>query len=611
MKAENNEKLNTDQLLDGAFECLRNGDFDKADGYCGEVIAADPYNAAAKLYRLMAEQKTRDISEFANSRLPFGGADGSALTGYIAQLSEEYKNDAIYAAAVYNVGKADRPHIESAISLFEAIPDYKDSAELLEKCRVDLAVITEREEAERKEIERQKEEARAEKERQIKAVKKLIAIGLPCAVFIIALSLLISKVIIPEIRYNSAAAAYGEGNYEEAISVFKKLNGYKDSTKRLTESIEAYRASKYAEAEALLDANEPYGAAKAFYEAIGYKDAKQRFDEIAKCEYTKEYYRDGSLFDSKDVTFDDKGNVIKAVWTSNNTGYVRVKEFAYNDKREPIKENYEDYNIYYDEHYNGFTREYKYDDDHNIISYLYTDSDGGSYFMEYFYNEKGDMIKEVKKDGSGEITDGYYYEYVYDGNGNITNETHSTLDGKYISSYETSYDNNGRIIKTARTYDTGFEGDRKLQQYAEEYFYDNNGNMIMVVYTSESDPDYNAVDKYSYDEKGNKTKQLYLRSDGRTLCYESVYDDNGNHIKITETGYDGTVNVTEYEYNDKGNVVKKTETSSGGSVSVTENFYDDKENLIRFTETENGELVRGFSYGDFVIVLLDQTHCLY
>ena len=147
MKAENNEKLNTDQLLDGAFECLRNGDFDKADGYCGEVLAADPYNAAAKLYRLMAEQKTRDISEFVKSRLPFGGADGSALTGYIAQLSEEYKNDAIYAAAVYNADKNDKTHIGYAISLLEAIPEYKDSVELLQRYRGKLAAITEREEA--------------------------------------------------------------------------------------------------------------------------------------------------------------------------------------------------------------------------------------------------------------------------------------------------------------------------------------------------------------------------------------------------------------------------------------------------------------------------------
>ncbi len=604
MKAENNEKLNTDQLLDGAFECLRNGDFDKADGYCGEVLAADPYNAAAKLYRLMAEQKTRDISEFAKSRLPFGGADGSALTGYIAQLSEEYKNDAIYAAAVYNVGKADRPHIESAISMFEAITDYKDSAELFEKCRVDLAVITEREEAERKEIERQKEEARAEKERQIKAVKKLIAIGLPCAVFIIALSLLISKVIIPEIRYNSAAAAYGEGKYEEAISGFKKLNGYKDSTKRLTESIEAYKASKYAEAEALLDANEPYGAAKAFYEAIGYKDAKQRFDGIASSVYTKVYFRNGSLYGQYDRTFDDNGNVIKSVWTG-ISGYVKIWEIEYNDKREIIKEKSESYIINSDRDHKTAYQEYKYDNNHNVIFDFYEDSDGETYLREYSFNDKGDKIKFTAKDKTGE-TYGYYYEYVYDEKGNITTEIQTSFDGEIYDIDETTYDEDGRILKYTATY----RHDQEMLVDTEEYTYDNNGNVIKYVYTSDIETD--RVCEYYYNDSGNQIKATCTLENGGKSCTESFYDDNGNRIKIVETDYVGDVSTYEYEYGDGKNVTKQTVTwYRDGHVTVRESIYDDKGNEIRFKETEDGRLITDFTYAVFDIALKDQAGYLY
>ncbi len=605
MKAENNEKLNTDRLLDGAFECLRNGDFDKADGYCGEVLAADPYNAAAKLYRLMAEQKTRDISEFAKSRLPFGGADGSALTGYIAQLSEEYKNDAIYAAAVYNADKNDKTHIGYAISLLEAIPEYKDSVELLQRYRGKLAAITEREEAERKEIERQKEEARAEKERQIKAVKKLIAIGLPCAVFIIALSLLISKVIIPEIRYNSAAAAYGEGNYEEAISVFKKLNGYKDSTKRLTESIEAYRASKYAEAEALLDANEPYGAAKAFYEAIGYKDAKQRFDSIARCVYTKVYLRDGSLYRQCDVTFDENGNVTKSVCTDNN-GYTESWEIAYSEKREVIKETNERYNIYLDEHYGASYSEYKYDDDHRVISNFYKSSEGESYLREYRFNEKGDQIKFTVKHETGEIY-GYDYEYVYDENGNIITEIQTTFDGEIDCITETIYDERSRIIKEVTTYGDSQENHEMLVD-KKEYTYDDNGNVIKYVYTSDIETD--CVCEYSYDDKGNQIKAICTLKNGGKSCNEKVYDDSGNCIRRIQTDYDGNISAFEYEYNEAGNVTKETRTSDG-HVSVLESIFDDKGNEIRFKETEDGRLITDFTYADFVIALKDQAGYLY
>lgn len=605
MKAKKSGNLNTDQLLDDAFECLRNGDFDKADGYCGEVLSADPYNAAAKLYRLMAEQKTRDISEFVKCRLPFGGTDGSALTGYIAQLSEEYKNDAIYAAAVYSAGKADRPHIESAISLFEAIPDYKDSAELLVKCRVDLAVITEHEESERRETERQKEEAKREKERQIKAVKKFIAIGLPCAVFIIALSLLISKVIIPEIRYNSAAAAYGEGKYEEAISGFKKLNGYKDSAQRLTECIEAYRVSKYAEAEALLDSNEPYGAAKAFYEAIGYKDAKQRFDSIARCVYTKVYFRDGSLFIQKDVTFDGSGNVTKSVCTYNN-GYTESWEIEYNDKREIIKEKRESYNINSDRNHKTTYREYKYDNNHNVIFDFYEDSDGETYLREYRFNEKGDQIKFTVKHETGEIY-GYDYEYVYDENGNIITEIQTTFDGEIDCITETIYDESSRIIKEVTTYGDSQENHEMLVD-KKEYTYDDNGNVIKYVYTSDIETD--CVCEYSYDDKGNQIKAICTLKNGGKSCNEKVYDDSGNCIKRIQTDYDGNISAFEYEYNEAGNVTKETRTSDG-HVSVLESIFDDKGNEIRFKETEDGRLITDFTYADFVIALKDQAGYLY
>lgn len=609
MKAETEEKLNTDQLLDRALDCLRNKEFEKADEYCDTVLSAEPYNAAAKLYRLMAEQKTGSIPEFAERTLPFGNTDVNGFHGYIAELSEEYKNDAIYAAAVYNADKSDRPHIKAAVGMLETIPDYKDSAALSEKYRGILDDMTKRGEAEEQERERQKEEERREKEKQIKTVKKAISIALPCAALVIAVSLLFCKVIIPQIKYDSAKAAYAEGKYGEAIDGFKNLDGYKDSAELLAECTEAYKAAKYGEAEALLEANEPYGAAKAFYEAIGYKDAKQRFDEIARCKYTKEYYRDGSLLSQQDVTFDGNGNVIKSVRTDHN-GYVSAGEFTYNDKREIIKETHEYYSIKYDERYNSSIEEYRRDNDQNIISLLYTDFDGETYLLEYFYNKNGDVIKETVKDDTGKITNGHNYEYAYDENGNITSETQTTLDGKFEARNETAYDKNGRIIKTESTYDTSFEGDIRLQHITEEYFYDNNGKMIKVVTTSESDPEHDCVIEYSYDDKGNQIKKLYSHSDGATFCYESEYDDNGRLIKYTETSSDGTVKVTEYEYNDSGNVVLETETSSDGSVSVTENFYDDKENLIKFTEKKDGVLKRGFSYGDFVIVLLDQVQCL-
>ncbi len=600
MKAETEEKLNTDQLLDRAFDCLRNKEFEKADEYCDTVLSAEPYNAAAKLYRLMAEQKTGSIPEFAERTLPFGNTDVNGFHGYIAQLSEEYKNDAIYAAAVYNADKSDRPHIKAAVGMLETIPDYKDSAALSEKYRGILDDMTKREEAEEQERERQKEEERREKEKQIKTVKKAISIALPCAALVIVVSLLFCKVIIPQIKYDSAKAAYAEGKYGEAIDGFKNLDGYKDSAELLAECTEAYKAAKYGEAEALLEANEPYGAAKAFYEAIGYKDAKQRFDNIASSVYSKVYFRNGILYGQYDRTFDDNGNVIKSVWTG-MSGFVEIWEIEYNDKREIIKEKRESYNINSDSDHKTIYREYKYDNNHNVIFDFYEDSDGETYLEEYSFNDKGDEIKFTAKDETGEIY-GYYYEYVYDEKGNITTVIQTSLDGEIETIDETTYDEDGQILKYTDTY----RRDQEMLVETKEYTYDNNGNVIKYVYTSDIETD--CVCEYYYDDSGNQIKATCTLENGEKSCAESFYDDNGNRIKIVETDYNGDVSTYEYEYGDEKNVTKQTVTwYRDGHVTVSESIYDDKGNEIKFTEAEDGELVTSFTYGDFVIVLKDQV----
>lgn len=600
MKAESTEKLNIDLLLDSAFDCLQSGDFSAAVEYCEKILSEDNDNAQAKLYKLMAEQGAHDIVEFAGSDLPFGKVsrdDGieSALHGYIARLSEEYKKDAIYDAAVYNAKISDKQHIESALSLLGLIPDYRDSAALQIKCTAALSVITEREEAERLLLRIKREEQR----REVQKKRKALLIGLPIAFFTAAVVILFAKVIVPRLEYGSAVKAYGEGNYEKAISVFKKLDGYKDSTELLAECTEAYRASKYREAEALLEANEPYGAAKAFYEAIGYKDAKQRFDNIASSVYSKVYFRNGSLYGQYDRTFDDDGNVIKSVWTMSD--FVEIWEIEYNDKREIIKEKRESYNINSDRDHKTTYREYKYDNNHNVIFDFYEDSDGETYLREYSFNDKGDKIKFTAKDETGEIY-GYYYEYVYDEKGNITTEIQTSFDGEIYEICETIYDEGGRIVKYTVTY----RRDQEMLVDTKEYTYDNNGNVIKYVYTSDIETD--CVCEYYYNDNGNQIKATCTLENGGKSCTESFYDDNGNRIKIVETGYAGDVNTYEYEYGDEKNVTKQTVTwYRDGHVTVRESIYDDKGNEIKFTEVKDGELVTSFTYGDFVIVLKDQV----
>ena len=139
-------------------------------------------------------------------------------------------------------------------------------------------------------------EAAAEK---AKKTKNTLAIVLPTLAAVLALALLVTKVVIPNSRYNAAAALLEAGQYDEAITAFEALNGYKDSAEQITAAknaiaeeerlareaeIEAENAAAYAEAEALLEAGQ-YDEAIAAFEALkGYRDSAKRVTEAREAQ---------------------------------------------------------------------------------------------------------------------------------------------------------------------------------------------------------------------------------------------------------------------------------------------------------------------------------------
>ena len=100
---------------------------------------------------------------------------------------------------------------------------------------------------ENEEIKEKKENDHLERKCQIeesfisveKAIKKrkrsVIAIVAPILVACIAFVILLTIVVIPKLQYNAAVKLYNDGNYEDAIVMFRALDGYKDSSEKLDE----------------------------------------------------------------------------------------------------------------------------------------------------------------------------------------------------------------------------------------------------------------------------------------------------------------------------------------------------------------------------------------
>lgn len=138
-------------LLKRVFMFLEDGEWDRADNFCEQVLNQEPENAQAYLGKLMAELHVKRQEDLSNCELPFNnsnnykkavrfGGDKIAkmLSGYIDQIKERNENarvNGIYDGAVNAMDLADNEETyKSAAEMFKTIPGFKDADYLAEMC---------------------------------------------------------------------------------------------------------------------------------------------------------------------------------------------------------------------------------------------------------------------------------------------------------------------------------------------------------------------------------------------------------------------------------------------------------------------------------------------
>ncbi len=126
----------------------------------------------------------------------------------------------------------------------------------------------------------EKEENANKMKKFLNKMKKFLFIALPTAAVLLAAVVILTTVVIPGSRYAKAKALLDAGQYEEAITAFEALGGYKDSAEWVAAAREAQsevkNAAAYAEAEALLEAGKYDEAIDAFEALNGYKDSAKQ-----------------------------------------------------------------------------------------------------------------------------------------------------------------------------------------------------------------------------------------------------------------------------------------------------------------------------------------------
>lgn len=184
----------------------------------------------------------------------------------------------------------------------------------------------------------------------------------------------------------------------------------------------------------------------------------------------------------------------------------------------------------------------------------------------------------------------YADEYTYDENGNMLKYA-SLFQGAYNGLIECTYGENGNLLKRVM-----YDG-RDIQ----EFTYDENNKLIKFSFNVSNIQ--NDTWEYTYDEYGNILKEFRTNNmDGSTFAKDYTYDENGKLIKTETT--DGEI-LTK-EYNEKGLLIKETEIDSEGRTAINEYFYDDNgvlnkkvyhpanENMptIEYTYDVNGNVIK-------------------
>ena len=134
-------------------------------------------------------------------------------------------------------------------------------------------------EREKVEAEEAAQRAAAEQKQKAKSRKISILVAVPLLAVIAAL-LIITKVVIPNSKYNNALALMESGQYTQAIVAFEALDGYKDSNEQISVCEIGILDGKYNDAIALMDEGRYEEAIVAFEALKNYKDSTS---QVAIC----------------------------------------------------------------------------------------------------------------------------------------------------------------------------------------------------------------------------------------------------------------------------------------------------------------------------------------
>lgn len=220
-------KPSVESLLKRGQMFLEDGNWQSAGAYFERVLDINPEYAPAYVGKLCALLRVKKESQLADAPVPLNRygeyaraiqfADWeyrNTLEGYNRQIinhQEHGQKEAIYQKAKekYDSGKARK--MRQASGMFASVVGYRDADTLAAAC-----------------------DERVQQLKKGSAKKRGIwAITTAGVVFLMAVVIVLTAVVVPDSKYRSAVTAMNQGEYKKAGSIFAQITDYKDSEDQL------------------------------------------------------------------------------------------------------------------------------------------------------------------------------------------------------------------------------------------------------------------------------------------------------------------------------------------------------------------------------------------
>lgn len=206
------------------------------------------------------------------------------------QREETKRKEDIYSRAEKCMHKGTIESYNTAIQLYESVPNFRSSAAQISECRRKI------EDLEAKETARQIAAEKAKKK-----AKKIAIIAAPIVCVCIAFVIVLTTVIIPNQKYNEAMDLIDSGDYESAYALLEEIgkndvivankydraiklldSGDYDSAYELLNQIgkdDMIESNKYERAIKLIDTGD-YQAAYTLLDGLSYRDSEEKIQSM-------------------------------------------------------------------------------------------------------------------------------------------------------------------------------------------------------------------------------------------------------------------------------------------------------------------------------------------